>query len=78
MLRKLSSALSSKRLRNFIKKANMMQNMNVHHQGTMANQIYSQLAARPKTNNRGATQFPQVDRVLPSPPAKSTFSTHLR
>lgn len=73
MLRKLSSELSSKRLRSFIKKANLMENMNVHQSGTMANQIYSQLAAAPKTTNQVANRFPVVQHQLPPPPAASTF-----
>lgn len=75
MLKKLSSALSSKRLRNFIKKGGVpiVEDMNVHQKGTMANQIYSQFAAAPRTNNRVAAQHPLITRQLPPPPAKSTL-----
>lgn len=73
MLKKLCSALSSKDLRVFMKKANLADNMNVHRSGTMANQIYSQLAASPKTNNTVAAAFPVVPKVLPPPKAQSTF-----
>ena len=78
MLRKLSSALSSKRLRSFVKRANMAANMNVHRQGTMANQIYSQLAAAPKTNNTVSTAFPVIQKVMPPPKSKSIYTDPLK
>lgn len=72
MLRKLSSAINSKRLRMFLKKEAMFSQMNTHQSGTVANQIYSQLAAAPKTNNRVQTQFPLVQTTMPSPPPASS------
>ena len=74
MLKKLCSALNSKDLRVFIKQSNFADNMNVHRQGTVANQIYSQLAATPKTNNTVATAFPVVQKVLPPPKAKTIYT----
>ena len=77
MLRKLSSAVDSRKLRTFVKRANIMQSMNVHQTGTDANLIYGQLAARPKTNNRVATRFPLMDRQLPPPrPASGHLGIH--
>ena len=74
MLRKLSSAVDSTRLRSFVKKANMpagvLPNMDIHHSGSAAGQIYGQLAAPPTpTSNRVRTQFPITPRQLPPPPA---------
>ena len=74
MLRKLSSELSSKSLRRFVKKAMIQRHMNVHQDGTIANQVYSQLAANPKTNNRVKAAHPMVQRELPVPPSPTTFN----
>lgn len=74
MLRKHSSALSTKRLRSFIKRASLSYNMNTHASGSVANQIYSQLAAAPKTNNRVPAAFPVTPAVLPPPPPAGSFN----
>lgn len=74
MLRKLSSAINSKRLRMFLKKEAMFSQMNTHQSGTVANQIYSQLAAAPKTNNTVKVQFPLVQTTMPPPPPASSVN----